>query len=78
MLNRSLCVSACRYLPIVALALVFNLSNVLGFTYADRDAKQRWANSAMGSSFGLGSIGGLGGQLVGGAMRSGLGRVFGR
>lgn len=67
-----------RYLPIVALALVFNLSNVLGFTYADRDAKQRWASSAMGGSFGLGSLGGLGGQLVGGAMRNGLGRVLGR
>ncbi|KAJ9111732.1 hypothetical protein QFC19_001093 [Naganishia cerealis] len=64
------------FLPIVILALVFNLSNVLGFTYADRDAKQRWANQVSSGAFGLPGLGGIGGQLVGGAIRSGLSRVF--
>lgn len=66
------------FLPIVLLALVFNLSNVLGFTYADRDAQRRWASSiaSNGNVLGFG-FGGIGGQLVGGALRSGLGRVLG-
>jgi len=68
----------CSFLPIVLLALVFNLSNVLGFTYADRDAQKRWANSALssGNIFGFG-FGGIGGQLVGGLVRNSLGRVMG-
>ncbi|KAI5453281.1 Golgi apparatus membrane protein tvp23 [Naganishia albida] len=64
------------FLPIVILALVFNFSNVLGFTYADRDAKRQWANSVSSGAFGLPGLGGIGGQLVGGAIRSGLSRVF--
>lgn len=68
------------FLPIVVLALVFNLSNVLGFTYADRDAKRRWASATLSSNnlfgFGLGGLGGIGGQLIGGAVRSGLSRVM--
>jgi len=64
------------FIPIVILALVFNFANAIGFTYADRDAKQKWA-SQMGSSWGLGSIGGIGGQLLAGAVKKSVGRVFG-
>ncbi len=105
---RTVLQSTYRFLPIVILALVFNMSNVLGFTYvhyrslppskpvlradsslsihqsyADRDSKRRWANSALSSGLGGGldilpfGLGGVGAQLVGGAVRSGLGRVFG-
>ncbi|KAF5336863.1 hypothetical protein D9611_003349 [Ephemerocybe angulata] len=64
--------------PIVILALVFNVTNVIGFTYADRDAKQRWANNLAGGSWGaLGGLGGIGGQLVAGAVKRGVGKVFG-
>ena len=67
-----------RFLPIVLLALVFNLSNVLGFTYADRDAQKQRANSALSSGNILGfGFGGIGGQLVGGLVRNSLGRVLG-
>ncbi|CAD6569697.1 MAG: Golgi apparatus membrane protein TVP23 A [Tremellales sp. Tagirdzhanova-0007] len=49
------------FLPIVFLALVFNLSNLLGFTYADRDAQRHWASSVAASGnllgFGFGGIG---------------------
>ncbi|KAG6842506.1 Golgi apparatus membrane protein tvp23 [Blastosporella zonata] len=62
------------FIPIVILALVFNFTNAIGFTYADRDAKQKWANS-MGSSWGLG---GIGGQLLAGAVKNSVGRVFQR
>ncbi|KAL5535439.1 TVP23 [Sanghuangporus sanghuang] len=63
------------FLPIVLLALIFNVTNAIGFTYADRDAKQRWASSmaASGWNFGLGSIGG---QLIGSAVKNSVGRVF--
>ncbi|KDR85176.1 hypothetical protein GALMADRAFT_326856 [Galerina marginata CBS 339.88] len=64
------------FIPIVVLALVFNMTNVIGFTYADRDAKQRWANSVAGGSWGLG-LGGIGGQLLTGAVKKSVGRVFG-
>lgn len=118
MLNRlTLSTSALySFLPIVALALVFNLSNVLGFTCrsrltlplphslplprfffffrpdqlcpsslipladADRDAKQRWSNSVSNAGSilgGLGSMGGFGAQMAGGALRQGLGRMMG-
>ncbi|KAH7104613.1 Golgi apparatus membrane protein TVP23 [Auriculariales sp. MPI-PUGE-AT-0066] len=63
------------YIPIVILALVFNMTNVIGFTYADRDAKSKWANGLAGGALGLPF--GIGGQLIGGAVRSGFGRVFG-
>ncbi|KAE9410893.1 Golgi apparatus membrane protein TVP23 [Gymnopus androsaceus JB14] len=64
------------FIPIVLLALVFNITNVIGFTYADRDAKQRWANDVVGGSWSLG-LGGIGGQLLTGAVQKGVGRVFG-
>ncbi|KIM48027.1 hypothetical protein M413DRAFT_439726 [Hebeloma cylindrosporum] len=62
------------FIPIVILALVFNFTNVIGFTYADRDAKQKWANGIAGGSWGLG---GIGGQLLTGAVKKSVGRVFG-
>ncbi|KAK8866147.1 hypothetical protein IAR55_001298 [Kwoniella newhampshirensis] len=66
------------FLPIVILALVFNLSNVLGFTYADRDAQRRWASGVASSGNLLGfGFGGIGGQLVGGMVKNSLGRVLG-
>jgi len=63
------------FIPIVALALIFNITNVVGFTYADRDAKQRWANGIVGSGWGLG-LGGIGGQLLSGAVKNSVSRVF--
>ncbi|KJA26162.1 hypothetical protein HYPSUDRAFT_37043 [Hypholoma sublateritium FD-334 SS-4] len=65
-----------RYIPIVILALVFHFTNVIGFTYADRDAKQKWANGVAGGAWNLG-LGGIGGQLLTGAVKKGVGRVFG-
>ncbi|KAG6850817.1 hypothetical protein H0H93_008120 [Arthromyces matolae] len=79
------------FIPIVILALVFNFTNAIGFTYAyvatlqlkitaikslvrDRDAKQKWANG-MGSTWGLG---GIGGQILAGAVKNSVGRVFQR
>jgi len=63
------------FIPIVILALVFNIANAVGFTYADRDAKQRWANSVVSSGWGLG-LGGIGGQILTGAVKRSVGRVF--
>jgi len=62
------------FIPIVVLALVFNMTNVIGFTYADRDAKQKWANGVVGGSW---SLGGIGGQMLTGAVKKSVGRVFG-
>lgn len=56
------------YLPIVILALLLNFTNVVGFFYADRDAKKRWAQAAASSgllSSVLGGVGGLGGRVAG-------------
>ncbi|KIK71208.1 hypothetical protein GYMLUDRAFT_211205 [Collybiopsis luxurians FD-317 M1] len=64
-----------QFIPIVILALVFNVTNGIGFTYADRDAKQRWANSVVGGGWSLG-FGGIGGQLLTGAVQKGVGRIF--
>jgi len=64
------------FIPIVVLALVFNMTNVIGFTYADRDAKQKWANGVAGGSWALG-LGGIGGQILTGAVKKSVGRVFG-
>ncbi|KAG1826148.1 Golgi apparatus membrane protein TVP23 [Suillus subaureus] len=64
------------FIPIVALALVFNFTNAVGFTYADRDAKQRWANSIASSGWNMG-MGGIGGQILGSAMKNSVGRLFG-
>ncbi|KAF8203098.1 Golgi apparatus membrane protein TVP23 [Pholiota molesta] len=63
------------FIPIIILALVFNFTNVIGFTYADRDAKQKWANSVSGGAWSLG-LGGLGGQILTGAVKNSVGRVF--
>ncbi|EKM60987.1 uncharacterized protein PHACADRAFT_247259 [Phanerochaete carnosa HHB-10118-sp] len=60
------------FIPIVMLALVFNVSNAVGFTYADRDAKQKWANQ-LSSGW---SIGGLGGQVLAGMVKNSVGKVF--
>ncbi|KAG8679665.1 Golgi apparatus membrane protein tvp23 [Ceratobasidium sp. 394] len=65
-----------KFLPIVGLALVFNITNVIGFTYADRDAKHRWASSVAAGGWNMG-MGGLGGQILGSAVRNSVGRVFG-
>jgi hypothetical protein len=56
--------------------LQFNVTNAIGFTYADRDAKQRWSNAAA-AGWGLGSVGGLGGQLLAGAVKNQVGKLFG-
>lgn len=61
------------FIPIVMLALVFNISNAVGFTYADRDAKEKWANQ-LGS--GWGGIGGIGTQILSGVVKNSVGRVF--
>ncbi|KAL1408844.1 Golgi apparatus membrane protein tvp23 [Vanrija albida] len=63
------------FVPIVLLALVFNFSNVVGFTYADRDAQKRFQN-ASSNLFALGGLGGIGGQVLGGVVRNSVGRVF--
>lgn len=63
------------YIPIVILALVFNITNAVGFTYADRDSKQRWANQLASSGWNMG-MGGLGGQILAGAVKNSVGRVF--
>jgi len=66
------------FLPIVILALVFNLTNLLGFSYADRAAQRQWASNALSSSNLLGfGVGGIGGQLVGNMVRSSISRVLG-
>ncbi|KAI0793437.1 hypothetical protein C8Q75DRAFT_750187 [Abortiporus biennis] len=57
------------FIPIVMLALVFNITNAVGFTYADRDAKQKWANN-------FSSGWGLGGQMLAGVVKNSVGRVF--
>ncbi|GAA6046568.1 hypothetical protein JCM3770_006213 [Rhodotorula araucariae] len=57
------------FLPIVMLALVFNVTNTVGYTYGmaplDRDAKRRWA-TGMAASGMLGQLGGVGGSIVSG------------
>lgn len=63
-------------MPIVLLALVFNMSNVVGFTYADRDAQRRFANGASSMLSGLPGLGGIGGQVMGGLVRNSVGRMF--
>jgi len=64
------------FIPIVVLALIFNITNVVGFTYADRDAKQRWASDVASSGWNLG-MGGIGGTIMTGVMKNSVGRVFG-
>lgn len=64
------------FIPIVVLALVFNVTNAVGFTYADRDAKQRWASGVAGSGWNSG-IGGIGGQIMTGVVKNSIGKIFG-
>ncbi|BGP21336.1 Golgi apparatus membrane protein tvp23 [Rhodotorula toruloides] len=69
------------FLPIVMLALVFNVTNTVGYTYGalaylDRDAKRRWA-TGMAAQGMLGQMGGIGGSLVSGIASSAFGRFFG-
>ncbi|CDR47173.1 RHTO0S14e00210g1_1 [Rhodotorula toruloides] len=64
------------FLPIVMLALVFNVTNTVGYTYADRDAKRRWA-TGMAAHGMLGQMGGIGGSVVSGIASSAFGRFFG-
>ncbi|OJT06940.1 Golgi apparatus membrane protein TVP23 [Trametes pubescens] len=64
------------FVPIVVLALVFNVTNGIGFTYADRDAKAKWANNLASSGWNMG-MGGLGGQILTGVVKNSVGRVFG-
>ncbi|CAE7188603.1 unnamed protein product [Rhizoctonia solani] len=42
----------------------------------DRDAKQRWASSVAGDGWNMG-LGGIGGRILGGAVRNSVGRAFG-
>ncbi|KAH9944444.1 DUF846-domain-containing protein [Epithele typhae] len=69
-------ISNLSFVPLVILALVFNVTNAIGFTYADRDAKQKWANNLAASSWGVPGLGGLGGQLLTGVVKTSVGRVF--
>ncbi|BGO88606.1 Golgi apparatus membrane protein tvp23 [Rhodotorula toruloides] len=67
------------FLPIVMLALVFNVTNTVGYTYGalrDRDAKRRWA-TGMAAHGMLGQMGGIGGSVVSGIASSAFGRFFG-
>ena len=65
------------FLPIVALALVFNVTNTVAFTYADRDAKKRWATGMATQGLVGGALGGLGSSIVGGLARGAVGKMFG-
>lgn len=64
------------FMPIVILALVFNITNAAGFTYADREAKRRWADRVAGSGWNMG-VGGLGGKILSGVVKNSVGRMFG-
>ncbi|THH21485.1 hypothetical protein EW146_g90 [Bondarzewia mesenterica] len=64
------------FVPIVILALVFNMTNAIGFTYADRDAKQKWAKNAASSGWNMG-MGGIGGSILTGVVKNSVGKVFG-
>ncbi|PVG04508.1 DUF846-domain-containing protein [Serendipita vermifera] len=65
------------FIPTVTLALVFNFTNAIGFTYADRDAKAKWANSMVSNNWAnLGGLGGYGGQIVGSVVKQGVSRMF--
>ncbi|GAA6059385.1 hypothetical protein JCM10212_003283 [Sporobolomyces blumeae] len=67
------------FLPIVILALVFNLTNTVGYTYVrqeDRDAKRRWA-TGMAANGMLGSMGGFGSSIVTGLASTAYSKFFG-
>lgn len=64
------------FVPIVLLALVFNVTNTVGYTYADRDAKRRWASGMTAGGL-LGQMGGFGGSIVTSLATNAVGRFFG-
>ncbi len=47
----------------------------LNFWHRDRDAKQRWASNVVSSNWSLG-FGGIGGQILTGAVKRGVSKVF--
>lgn len=57
------------------LSISSQFTNVIGFTYADRDAKTRWANDVVGGGWNSG-FGGFGGQIMGSVVKQGVGRIF--
>lgn len=63
------------FIPIVLVALGFNVSNAVAFTFADRDAKQKWAADTISSRWGMG-MGGIGGSILTGVVKNSVGRVF--
>lgn len=76
-LDLSLTKTPFRFIPIVILALIFNVTNCIGFSYADRDAKQRWASGVASAGWNMG-LGGFGGSIMTGVMKNSVGRVFGQ
>ncbi|KAF7722286.1 Golgi apparatus membrane protein TVP23 A [Apophysomyces ossiformis] len=62
------------WLVIVAVAIVLNMANVIGYTQCDKDAKRKWAGNAAQSA--LGTLGGNATGLVGKVFSSGLGKFF--
>jgi len=66
-----------EFIPIVILALISNVTNCIGFSYADRDAKQRWASGVASAGWNMG-LGGFGGTIMTGVMKNSVGRVFGQ
>ncbi|KAM0793543.1 Golgi apparatus membrane protein tvp23 [Microbotryomycetes sp. NB124-2] len=63
------------FLPIVILALVFNLINTIGYTYADRDAKRKWAAESAATGM-MQGFGGFGTSLVTGMATKAVGSFF--
>ncbi|KAI7870560.1 FAM18B, partial [Spinellus fusiger] len=64
------------WLVIVVVAVVLNVANVYGYTQCDKDAKKKWA-TGMATHTALGSLGSSATGLIGKAVTSGLGSVFG-
>ncbi|EGG11760.1 uncharacterized protein MELLADRAFT_70753 [Melampsora larici-populina 98AG31] len=58
------------FLPIVLLALVFNFTNTIGFTYADRDSKRKLGSSASNL------LNNFGGGLVSSLAKVSMGKLF--
>lgn len=55
------------------------MPDLIGFSYADRDARKKWAQGFAGGSIigQLGSLGGVGAQMAGGLARSAFSRLGG-
>ncbi|KAI0932285.1 Golgi apparatus membrane protein tvp23 [Taiwanofungus camphoratus] len=62
------------FTPIVIIGLLFNFTNAIGFTYADRDAKQKWATDFASSGWTMG-MGALGSPFLT-VVKNSVGRVF--